>query len=94
MTVRQGNQGRATKVDLLVIGSGIAGLFTAARAVALGASVAVVTKGGLQHTNTRWAQGGIAAAIAPTDSAEAHARDTLDAGAGLCDPETVAVLCR
>ncbi len=94
MTVRQGNQGLATKVDLLVIGSGIAGLFTAARAVALGASVAVVTKGGLQHTNTRWAQGGIAAAIAPTDSAEAHARDTLDAGAGLCDPETVAVLCR
>ena len=84
----------ATRVDLLVIGSGIAGLFTAARAVAHGASVAVVTKAGLQQTNTRWAQGGIAAAIAPTDSADAHACDTLDAGAGLCDPETVAVLCR
>ena len=93
MTVRQGHQGLAAKVDLLVIGSGIAGLFTAARAVAHGATVAVVTKGGLEHTNTRWAQGGIAAAIAPTDSADAHARDTLDAGAGLCDPETVAVLC-
>ena len=94
MTVRQGHQALAPRVDLLVIGSGIAGLFTAARAVAHGASVAVVTKGGLQQTNTRWAQGGIAAAIAPTDSADAHARDTLDAGAGLCDPETVAVLCR
>lgn len=93
MTVRQGHQPLAPRVDLLVIGSGIAGLFTAARAVAHGASVAVVTKGGLQQTNTRWAQGGIAAAIAPTDSADAHARDTLDAGAGLCDPETVAVLC-
>jgi L-aspartate oxidase len=78
--------------DYVVVGSGIAGLFTAVLASERG-RVAVVTKGTVSQTNTRWAQGGIAAAIAADDSAALHARDTLIAGAGLCDPEAVRVLC-
>ena len=78
--------------DYLIVGSGIAGLFTAVLASARG-RVAVVTKGTLAQTNTRWAQGGIAAAIADNDSADLHERDTLAAGAGLCDPAAVRVLC-
>jgi L-aspartate oxidase len=76
----------------VVVGSGIAGLFTAVLAAQQG-RVAVVTKGTLSQTNTRWAQGGIAAAIAADDTAALHAADTLAAGAGLCDPEAVRVLC-
>ena len=68
--------------DYLIVGSGIAGLFTAVLAAQHG-RVAVVTKGTLAQTNTRWAQGGIAAAIADNDSADLHERDTLAAGAGL-----------
>jgi L-aspartate oxidase len=78
--------------DYVVVGSGIAGLFTAVLASEQG-RVAVVTKGTLSQTNTRWAQGGIAAAIAADDTAALHAADTLVAGAGLCDPEAVRVLC-
>ena len=78
--------------DYVVVGSGIAGLFTAVLAAQQG-RVAVVTKGTLSQTNTRWAQGGIAAAIAADDTAALHAADTLAAGAGLCDPEAVRVLC-
>ena len=76
----------------MVVGSGIAGLFTAVLAAQQG-RVAVVTKGTLSQTNTRWAQGGIAAAIAADNTAALHAADTLAAGAGLCDPEAVRVLC-
>ncbi|MGI8424890.1 MAG: FAD-dependent oxidoreductase, partial [Chloroflexota bacterium] len=82
----------ARDYDYLIVGSGIAGLFTAVLAAAQG-RVGVVTKGTLAQTNTRWAQGGIAAAIADNDSAELHERDTLAAGAGLCDPAAVRVLC-
>jgi L-aspartate oxidase len=82
----------ALEYDYLIVGSGIAGLFTAVLA-AESARVAVVTKGTLAQTNTRWAQGGIAAAVADNDSAELHERDTLAAGAGLCDPNAVRVLC-
>ena len=78
--------------DYLVVGSGIAGLSTALQAVEHG-RVAVVTKGRLVQSNTRFAQGGIAAAVAGDDSPELHERDTLAAGAGLCDPEAVHVLC-
>ena len=81
-----------SEYDYLIVGSGIAGLFTAVLAAEHG-RVAVVTKGRLAQTNTRWAQGGIAAAIADNDSPELHERDTLAAGAGLCDPEAVRVLC-
>ena len=82
----------ATDYDCLIVGSGIAGLFTAVLAAQKG-RVAVVTKGTLAQTNTRWAQGGIAAAVADNDSAALHERDTLAAGAGLCDPAAVKVLC-
>ncbi|MDE2785909.1 MAG: L-aspartate oxidase [Chloroflexota bacterium] len=77
--------------DYIIIGSGIAGLNTALLAAEHG-SVLVVTKGRIDDCNSRYAQGGIAAAIGPGDSATLHQRDTLDAGAGLCDPEAVGVL--
>ncbi|GAA0951284.1 L-aspartate oxidase [Kribbella koreensis] len=78
-------------VDVVVIGSGIAGLTAALRARELG-SVLVVTKDVVASGSTQWAQGGIAAALSPEDSPEDHLNDTLVAGAGLSDPEAVRVL--
>ncbi|MFV0425866.1 MAG: L-aspartate oxidase [Beutenbergiaceae bacterium] len=78
---------------VLVVGSGIAGLSLALEACELGHQVTVVTKGGLGQSNTRFAQGGIAAAVFDEDSVESHIADTLAAGAGLCDPDAVRVLC-
>ncbi|MCB9010856.1 MAG: L-aspartate oxidase [Actinobacteria bacterium] len=75
---------------VLVIGSGIAGLLTALRSAAHG-PVLLITKDELGHSNTRQAQGGIAAAVAVDDSPAAHAADTLAAGAGLCDPDAVSI---
>ena len=79
------------RYDYIIIGSGIAGLNTALLAAEHG-SVLVVTKERIDDCNSRYAQGGIAAAIGPGDSVTLHERDTLDAGAGLCDPEAVGVL--
>lgn len=79
------------ETDFLVIGSGVAGLYTAIRAAAHG-TVALVTKGGLLDSNTWYAQGGIAAALGREDSPQEHLRDTLHAGAGLCVEDAVAVL--
>ncbi|MCU1430639.1 MAG: L-aspartate oxidase [Actinomycetia bacterium] len=78
--------------DLLVLGSGVAGLTTALHAARRGMSVLVVTKGELSHSATRYAQGGVAAALASPDSPELHLADTLVAGAGLCDGEAVRIL--
>lgn len=78
---------------VLVIGSGIAGLSLALDAAQAGHTVTVVTKGELGQSNTRYAQGGIAAAVFPEDSVASHVSDTLAAGAGLCDPAAVRVLC-
>ena len=80
--------------DVLVIGSGAAGL-TAALALAgprpdgRTRRVAVLTKGRLSDGSTAWAQGGVAAVMDPADSLEAHVQDTLVAGAGLCDEQAV-----
>jgi L-aspartate oxidase len=79
--------------DYVVVGSGIAGLFTALLAARHG-RVLVVTKANLEESNTRYAQGGIAAATDPADSPLYHYEDTLDAGAGLCEPHAVDVLTR
>jgi len=77
--------------DVLVIGSGIAGLSFALE-LADSFSVAVVTKKGQADSATSYAQGGIAAAIGPEDSIELHYEDTTSAGAGLCNPEVVKIV--
>ena len=82
------------ELDLLVLGSGVAGLSAAVRAAdALGLRVGVLTKAELDQAATRWAQGGVAAVLAgDPDSTDLHLADTLSAGAGLCDVEAVRVL--
>jgi L-aspartate oxidase len=77
--------------DILVVGTGIAGMYTALKLKALG-QVLLMTKGKLVESNTQYAQGGIAAAIGDADSPRLHLADTLDAGAGLCDEAAVQVL--
>ncbi len=80
-----------TGYDFIIIGSGIAGLYTALLAKERG-RVLIVTKDSIDACNTAHAQGGIAAAIGKEDSAEAHEKDTIAAGAGLCDEEAVRIL--
>ena len=75
-------------VDVLVLGSGAAGL-SAALAARPVRSVLVVTKDVLEAGSTQWAQGGLAGVLDPADSTEHHVRDTLAAGAGLCDEAVV-----
>lgn len=77
--------------DVIVIGTGIAGLFTALQ-VSKNHHVVLIAKDGLMESNTRYAQGGIAAVMAETDSPEYHKQDTLVAGAGLCSRDAVEVL--
>src|SRR5438128_12515200 len=79
------------RTRFLVIGSGVAGLQTAWRASESG-KVMVLTKRSLFDSATAYAQGGIAAALGAGDSPELHRRDTLAAGAALCDAEAVKVL--
>jgi L-aspartate oxidase len=74
--------------DFVVVGSGIAGLSFALKAAQHG-SVAVITKRKGADSNTAWAQGGIACVTSDEDSFELHVRDTLEAGAGLCDEQVV-----
>ena len=74
--------------DVLVIGSGAAGLATALALTQHG-RVAVLTKGRLADGSTAWAQGGVAAVMDPADSMDSHVRDTLAAGAGLCNEHVV-----
>jgi L-aspartate oxidase len=75
--------------DVLVIGSGIAGLSFALDVARRGHAVAILTKKTKADSSTNWAQGGLAAVTAETDDFKAHVRDTLAAGAGLCDPRVV-----
>jgi L-aspartate oxidase len=83
-----------SRLDVLVIGSGVAGLSAAVGLAQLaGARVGVLTKGELEQATTRWAQGGVAAVLpGDEDSTDLHLADTLRAGAGLCDEAAVRVL--
>ncbi|MGZ3478653.1 MAG: FAD-dependent oxidoreductase, partial [Polyangiales bacterium] len=76
------------RCDVLVIGSGIAGL-TFALEAAKWADVIVVSKRAASEANTKYAQGGISAVLSPDDSFDEHVKDTLVAGAGLCREEAV-----
>jgi L-aspartate oxidase len=89
--------GWSTRADVVVVGSGIAGLTAALRIHAAAQSgrplkLLVVTKDVLNAGSTQWAQGGIAAALGPEDTPADHERDTLVAGAGVCDLEAVRAL--
>jgi L-aspartate oxidase len=81
---------------LIIVGSGIAGLYAALLAAEAGAEVVLLTKGELADSNTWYAQGGISAVLdepAPGDTVAAHIADTLKAGAGHCNEAAVRVLC-
>jgi L-aspartate oxidase len=78
--------------DVVVVGSGAAGMSAALAAAGYGRRVLLISKEELGGGATPLAQGGLAAAIGPGDTAALHRRDTLDAGAGLCDPAAVAAL--
>ncbi len=80
------------ETDVIVIGSGVAGLTAAIQARISGYKVILVTKAQVDDGSTRWAQGGIAAALDPNDSPDEHWRDTIVAGAGLCDSAAARVL--
>lgn len=89
---------RSENSHLLVVGSGIAGLYGALLAAESGMRVTLLTKGALAQSNTHHAQGGICAVLGPDDAApgdtvQAHIADTLVAGAGQCDPAAVRILC-
>ncbi|MFC5530036.1 L-aspartate oxidase [Cohnella yongneupensis] len=79
------------ETDVIIIGAGIAGLYTALKA-SDSKRVLMITKKSLFDSNTRYAQGGIAAVFSDDDSPEFHMQDTLVAGAGLCDATAVDVL--
>jgi L-aspartate oxidase len=84
------------QADLIVVGTGVAGLTAALTATSLGLRTVVVTKGAADDGNTRWAQGGVAVVLPGEhdagDSVDRHAGDTLIAGAGLCDEAAVATI--
>ena len=82
-----------SEADVLVLGSGLAGMMTALHAAEF-ARVTVLAKGPASETNTSYAQGGIAAVFDRHDSFTAHERDTLVCGAGLCDPRVVSEVIR
>jgi L-aspartate oxidase len=85
---------RPAALDVLIVGSGVAGLSAAVRAAGgSGLRVGVATKAELAQSTTRWAQGGVAAVLGvDEDSTDLHLADTLAAGAGLCDVDAVKVL--
>ncbi len=83
-----------TAYDIVVIGSGIAGLSFALKAAAAGRSVAILTKKNRADSNTNFAQGGLAAVMAAEDNFDNHVHDTLVAGDGLCDEQAVREIVR
>ena len=89
----QGDCPGTAQFDVLVVGTGAAGLY-AALSLPDSLQIGLITKDTLSLSASDWAQGGIAAAIAPEDRLELHVEDTLHAGAGLCDREAVEFLVR
>ncbi|MDD5273033.1 MAG: FAD-dependent oxidoreductase, partial [Methylovulum sp.] len=79
----------SSRYDVLIIGSGGAGLSLALKLAGHGTQVAVLSKFALTAGSTYYAQGGISAVFDAEDSIESHIEDTLDAGAGLCNPDIV-----
>jgi L-aspartate oxidase len=79
------------RFDFVIVGSGIAGLYAALLARGHG-TVCVLTKGSIDECNTKYAQGGIAAAVGADDNPELHLKDTIEAGAGLVDEEAARIL--
>src|SRR5215211_1348806 len=82
------------ETDVAVVGGGAAGLYVALRAAEHGAQVTLVSRKPLSESASYWAQGGLAAALAPDDSPARHAQDTLNAGRGLCRSAAVEALTR
>ena len=81
------------KTDFLIIGSGLAGLYSALNASRYGKCI-IITKGKISDSNTKYAQGGIAAVFGKDDSFESHIKDTIAAGAGLCNKNNVKILVK
>jgi L-aspartate oxidase len=81
------------RADVAVVGAGAAGLYAALTAAREGASVVLVSRSALAESASYWAQGGIAAALAPDDSVERHLEDTIKAGRGAGRPSAARVLC-
>ncbi len=79
------------KFDVLVVGAGAAGLYTAL-CLPQDLQVGLITKKTISLSASEWAQGGIAAAVSPQDSPKLHVEDTIRAGAGLCEPSVVKFL--
>jgi L-aspartate oxidase len=82
------------KTDVVVVGGGAAGLYSALTAAETGARVAMVSRKPLSESSSFWAQGGLAAAIGPDDSPELHVEDTIVAGRGACRPSAAELLAR
>ena len=87
-------QSTESEFDVAVVGGGAAGLFVAIRAAEAGARTVLVSRKPLAESSSYWAQGGLAATLAPGDTAEKHTQDTLEAGRDLCRPAVVEVLTR
>jgi L-aspartate oxidase len=85
---------QSAEIGVAVVGGGAAGLYVALRAAEQGAGVILVSRKPLAESASYWAQGGLAAALAPDDSPARHADDTLNAGRGLCRAEAVQTLTR
>jgi len=95
-TTPPGHGGDSTRRRLIVVGSGIAGLYAVLLAADAGADVVLLSKGQLRESNTWYAQGGISAVLdepAPGDTVAAHIADTLQAGAGHCNEAAVRLMC-
>jgi L-aspartate oxidase len=96
MSMNLSQQGKALEFDVLVLGTGLAGLYYCLQLLKIQphVKIALISKDEMRECNSRYAQGGIAAAVAPEDSLESHIADTLQAGDGLCYQPAVEFIIR